>query len=149
MAGRYLSRFAALSLADKVDTGRLLALLAAAELSVRFMPLPGACRLFGLRLATGGSPHGGVSPSGATGSLSGRELRRVQLLRRLADHWPFGTGPCLRRSLVLGRTLRRYGPELRLGAAIDGTDLRAHAWVEIDGWSVDPEAASGHVALVP
>ena len=47
--------------------------------------------------------------------------------------WPFGTGVCLRRSLVIGRCVRRLRPTLRIGVARHGTGIGAHAWLEVPG----------------
>ena len=43
--------------------------------------------------------------------------------------------PCLTQALVARRFLRRHGveTELRLGALLDGSQFRAHAWLERDG----------------
>lgn len=48
---------------------------------------------------------------------------------------------CLRRCLLLGHRLRELDPVLRIGVS-RGPDavFAAHAWLEIDGISLDPEA---------
>ena len=65
--------------------------------------------------------------------LSPRELRQLRATRWLMRRWPFGAGPCLRESLVVGRLLRGRSPRLKLGIAPDGGGIIAHAWVEVDG----------------
>lgn len=65
--------------------------------------------------------------------------RRVHAVRVVMDRWP--TSTCLRRALILGWLLRSLDPRLRLGVArVDGR-IEGHAWVEVDGRSLDPMAA--------
>ncbi len=53
---------------------------------------------------------------------------------------------CLQRSLVLHRWLRQAGlsSELRVGVRKDGTELKAHAWIELEGQVVNdwPESVA-------
>lgn len=65
--------------------------------------------------------------------------RRLHLSNRVMDRWPFG-GTCLRRSLLVGSRLRELHPLLRIGVSRD-EGLRAHAWIDIDGKSLDPAAS--------
>lgn len=54
----------------------------------------------------------------------------------MVAHWPFGRGPCLRQSLVIGHLLRSRQPVLRLGVGeVDGR-VMAHAWIEFSGTSI-------------
>lgn len=56
---------------------------------------------------------------------------------------------CLPRALLLERLLahRGIGAELRIGVLRDGDRVRAHAWVECAGLTLDPDpAAAGRFA---
>lgn len=48
---------------------------------------------------------------------------------------------CLRRCLVIGNRLRHLYPILRIGVRREGTAIVAHSWLEIDGFTLDPESA--------
>jgi hypothetical protein len=75
------------------------------------------------------------------------ELRRAQryahLIEMVARHHTV-PARCLHRSLVLHHWLRAEGlpSELRIGVRKDGGDLKAHAWVDLGGWTLgDPPGA--------
>ena len=72
-------------------------------------------------------------------SLSARQTRSVRVVDTLFSLWPW-KGTCLRRSLVLTSRLSELSPCLRVGVRRDSGRMTAHAWVEIDGVSWDPEA---------
>lgn len=78
---------------------------------------------------------------GATARLSATERRRLRAAWRVLRHWPFGD-TCLRRALVGGHVLRRRKPVLRVGVAKVEGRIQAHAWLEIDGVSLDPVGAA-------
>lgn len=59
--------------------------------------------------------------------------RQLRWTWKVAEAWPFGKGPCLRRVLVGGHLLRRLDPAVRLGVIGEGHTVLAHAWLEIDG----------------
>ncbi len=101
------------------------------ELLIRWVPLPRLSTLLGVRVNL--APVGASVEQLPITELSPRARRQLRCTRRVADSWPFGAGPCLRRSLVLGHLLRDRRPALRLGVAGTGDALLAHAWVEIDG----------------
>ena len=83
----------------------------------------------------------GRSPQTVVGvvSLSARQMRSVRVVDTLFSLWPW-KGTCLRRSLVLMSRLTASSPRLRVGVRRDSGRMTAHAWVEIDGVSWDPEA---------
>lgn len=58
---------------------------------------------------------------------------------------------CLHRSLALHRRVRREGlsSQLRIGVVKDGSDLKAHAWVELNGSPVgeDPDGVARFAVL--
>jgi len=132
-----------------------------AEIGVRTVPLPRLGRFFGAPLST--SQHEPLSTlrgdriSSPTGALEGVEargepdgerfvgssapmdagaLRRLKVLGVIAPRWPFCKGPCLRQALVAGRILRGRQPRLRIGVAVEGSDVMAHAWLEVDGFCI-------------
>lgn len=110
-----------------------------AETGLRTVGLRRTAALLGLRL--GGAP--GTTPRTAfdTAQLTSRELRALRIDRRvLRLRWVNGT--CLRTALLLGRTLRSRDPQIVLGVRRDGAEIRAHAWLRIDGADLDPEGAA-------
>ncbi|TDE07478.1 lasso peptide biosynthesis B2 protein [Jiangella asiatica] len=124
------------------------ALLAAAgvalvvEVGLRVTTLPRLARLLGAPLRTddGGDLMPPSTPARLGPSLTPATRRRLRAVRRVLRHWPFGD-TCLRRALVSGHVLRRLRPVLRVGVAkVDGR-IQAHAWLEIDGVSLDPAGA--------
>ena len=75
-----------------------------------------------------------VLPRGAQGSIAA--------VYRVLRHWPWGD-TCLRRALLLGHRLSWLDPTLRIGVRRAGDGgVGAHAWLEIGGHSIDPEAAN-------
>ena len=58
---------------------------------------------------------------------------------RLLRRRPFNP-TCLRRALLGGYVLRRHAPVVRIGVAKTDKLVLAHAWVEVDGVSLDPDA---------
>lgn len=101
--------------------------LAIVELVVRSVPLPRLSTMMGTPLVTDDPP---LERSGHP-QLTPAEGRRLRMLDAVAPHWPFCDGPCLRQALVAGRVLKRHGPRLRIGAALDGDAFMAHAWLEV------------------
>lgn len=107
---------------------------AGVEVGVRTVPLPRLARLVGVPLDTGAHR---ARPAGLRGEPSARTRRQLRATRRVMRHWPYGD-TCLRHALVLGQRLRRLSPSLRVGVAkVDG-EVRAHAWLEVDGGVLDP-----------
>lgn len=103
------------------------------EAGLRLAPLPRLAGLLGAPLAVD-VPDPAVH---ARLRLSPSDRRRVRAARRVLRHWPFGD-TCLRQALVMGRLVRHLHPTLRVGVArIDG-EVRAHAWLDIDGALLDP-----------
>jgi hypothetical protein len=113
----------------------VVAIASGVELGLRFTTLPRVARLLGLPLALGGA-----SPATQPVVLPRRTAWRMRVVDAVMRRWPWGD-TCLRRSLVTGHRLRSLGPVLRLGVRDVVThQLAAHAWLEIDGGSLDPEA---------
>lgn len=72
--------------------------------------------------------------------------RQLEHLTAIAGQHGLINATCLRQSLLLYWMLRRRGlaPELRLGVRRESGDLDAHAWVEVDGRSLDRSATRHH-----
>lgn len=73
----------------------------------------------------------------------------VRAVRRARSYGVF-RGNCLSQSLALLWMLRRSGHDgrLRIGVKSDAGRLLSHAWVELDGETIDPAAiASQYVAF--
>lgn len=114
------------------------------ELALRRVAVDRLAGWLGVNLRLSGHPT--VGPTSLTAcNFRPEELRKARLARRLLRYWPFGQGPCLRESLVVGHALRRHCPVLRLGVARDGQSIAAHAWLEVGGVSL--EADQGFLPL--
>ena len=105
--------------------------LAVVEATIRWVPLPTLSS--GLRCPVDLSPSVGGAAIASSHELGRRARRELRCAQRVADAWPLSHGPCLRRALVGGHLLRRFGTRVRLGTYDDGGSLAAHAWLEIDG----------------
>lgn len=72
------------------------------------------------------------------------EAKRMARWLELASRHHVVGAHCLHRSLALHAALRRMGLEsvLRIGVRKDGTLLRAHAWIELDGQVINDAEAS-------
>jgi hypothetical protein len=111
--------------------GWVLAWLLVVEVGLRIARLPRLAGALGVVVAS-------EEPAPTTGRtvLRPSEARRLRALATVAPHWPFGSGACLRQSLVAGYILRAHEPRLRLGVDAGGGELHAHAWLEVDGLGV-------------
>ena len=101
------------------------------EALIRWMSLPRLGRLLGVRLDF--SPSDPGRRQYAISSLDAPSRRSVRAARSVSNAWPLSRGPCLRRALVMSRLLRSHDPAIRLGITRGTGEVRAHAWVEIDG----------------
>lgn len=106
------------------------------EPTVRLLPLRTAARLAGARLDLGPD----VAERDAWPELAPVDRERCDLALRLLAHRPF-RATCLRRALVLATIVRRHRPALRVGVTKAAGAVAAHAWLEIAGATLDPEAA--------
>lgn len=110
---------------------RALYVIILVELSIRWVRLQRLGRWLGVRVD--------LHPTTTSGELLPLEelpptaQRQLRCTWKVADAWPFGQGPCLRRALVGGHLVRRLDPAVRLGVIGGGDTLLAHAWLEIDG----------------
>lgn len=115
------------------------------EIGLRTVGLPRLSRWMGAPLQLDGAPD---APDFMFPSLEPWAKRRLSAVRRVLRHWPFGD-TCLRLALVSGRRLRKLGPMLRVGVTKQDGELKAHAWLEIDGVSLDPAAPQLFAVLAP
>jgi hypothetical protein len=108
-----------------------------AELAVRVTSLDRAAGLFGVRLAFDDAP---VMPLPSEPiPLTEAERLSMRSVSRISPRVYGPTRGCLRRSLVVGRVLRRLEPVMRLGAQRREEALVVHAWVDINGFRLDAE----------
>ncbi|MGN0065019.1 MAG: lasso peptide biosynthesis B2 protein [Nocardioides sp.] len=123
--------------ADLVRTAAALALAVVVEVGLRTLRLPRLSAILGVPLdtlpaTTMERTEPVVVPRWAR--------RRLAATRRALKYWPFGDS-CLRLALVGGCLVRRLDPTLRIGVAKHDGEIKAHAWLEIEGLSLDPGAA--------
>jgi hypothetical protein len=122
------------SWSDRAELVRDVALLARIEWGLRRSTLP---KLVGrLGIGWGGAPKAIDPEVDALPSWAGRRFR---IALAVCKRWPFGD-TCLRRSLLIGNRLSSLEPVLRIGVDRPAEGLLAHAWLEIDGRSLDPES---------
>jgi hypothetical protein len=113
------------------DAAIAVVMLAVTEIVVRFAGLERCARWYGVGLGSGTT-----TPEGEL-RLPMWARRRLRMVVKVARHWP-RDGMCLRQSLVAGRRLRRLGPVLNIGVRRDDEGVHAHAWLSINGHSIDP-----------
>lgn len=115
------------------------------EIGLRTVGLPRLARLMGTRLALDGDA---ATRQVQRGDLPEWAWRRLAASRRVVRHWPFGD-TCLRVALVCGRRLRTLEPVLRVGVRKEDGELKAHAWLDVRGTSLDPWAAQDYAVMTP
>lgn len=98
-------------------------------------------RLFGFQRLLRYVP---TAPRSGDGPLHAEVRRRVRRYSRRIEnsaHFHIARSHCLHRSLVLHFWLRREGlpSELRIGVRKQDGELRAHAWVELQGMVVNDQ----------
>lgn len=120
------------------------------EIGLRTTTLPRLARFLGTPLAVADASRPAPAPSVRDSPrvvLPPRARRQVDATRRVLRHWPFGD-TCLRQALVSGQRLRKLGPTLHIGVARRDGEVRAHAWLLIDGCVLDPlDAARSYTPL--
>ncbi len=96
-----------------------------------------------------------IGAGGARRTATADDVQAARRLARLADiagrHGPV-RATCLRQALVLHGWLRRRGlnPEIVIGVRRDGaTPVDAHAWVELNGVSIDVGGISAGEGSAP
>jgi hypothetical protein len=120
----------------------------AVELGIRALRLPTVARW--ARVPLGGSE--GVPADDALEVLpvllSDADRRRLRVATLVMRHWPFDE-KCLRMALVCGYRIRRLGPRLVIGVALVDGEVKAHAWLTVDGVSLDPSGSATFLSLTP
>jgi hypothetical protein len=134
---RSLSRAVRRTPGDLWTAVRTLALAPVVEIGLRTRGLEGTARALRVRLCID-------DPADATASqldlrLSAAERRRLRVAWSVLAIAPLD-GSCLRRSLVGARLLRARDPAVRIGVRKTPEGIKAHAWLEIEGISLDPDA---------
>ena len=119
---------------DWLRTAGAFVLAAVVEVGLRTMRLPRLSALLGVPLDTAPAQQGTRTEPVIVPRWARRRLRAA---RRALKHWPFGDS-CLRVALVGGFLVRRLDPALRIGVARHDGAVKAHAWLEIEGLSLDP-----------
>lgn len=130
-----MSRLPCIRAVEVPELAVALVLAVVVEVGLRTTTLPRLARALGTPLAVDQLDYA------TTGfELPASGLRRMESARRVLRHWPLGD-TCLRQALMTGWMLRRLRPALQLGVAkVDG-EVRAHAWLVIQGTVVDPRRA--------
>lgn len=129
-----MNRRSRLGAADLVCTAIALILAAVVEIGLRTLRLPRMSRILGIPL---GIDPPSRRPDAIPVTIPGWARRRLAAARRALRHWPFGD-TCLRKALVGGAMIRSLDPVLRIGVARHEGALKAHAWIELEGLSLDP-----------
>ncbi|KQQ42941.1 lasso peptide biosynthesis B2 protein [Nocardioides sp. Leaf307] len=118
-------------------------LYAVVEVLLRTRRLPEVCSALGVAL---GAEPSTPAVAGLAPTTAHRVSRALRGARLVGARWPW-RGTCLRQSLVAGRLLRDLSPALVMGVRRDETGaLTAHAWLVVDGCSLDVE--SPHYAVL-
>ncbi len=123
---------------------RTAALATLVELGLRTLPLPRLARLLRVRLVLDGTAGRRTDPRLIRLSEDEREL--LDVTWRVLRHRPFN-GTCLRRALLGAHALRRRDHAVRIGVQKVGGEVKAHAWLEVDGIVVDPDGVESFRTL--
>lgn len=117
------------------------------EIGLGTMGLPRLAALVGAPIAwEDQNSQADAAPPRRVALSEGSKLR-VRAARRVLRRWPFGD-TCLRQALVIGQRLHKLHPQLHVGVAKLDDEVRAHAWLVIDGNILDTfHAASSYLTL--
>ncbi|MCM3660787.1 lasso peptide biosynthesis B2 protein [Georgenia satyanarayanai] len=127
-----------------VRAARAAALAALVEIGLRTLPLPRLARLLRVRLVLDGTAGRRADPRLIR--LTPDERERLDVTWRVLRHRPFN-GTCLRRALLGAHVLRHREHAVRIGVQkVDG-EVKAHAWLEVDGIVVDPDGVESFRTL--
>jgi hypothetical protein len=114
---------------ELATTFRVLALFVLVEVLIRPVSLTRLIGLLGCKLSLDPPlPETALAPPTVLSTAAKRQMRCT---RRVARHWPFAQGPCLRSALVGAHLLRRLDPTIRIGTVGTDAALSAHAWIEV------------------
>lgn len=115
------------------------------EVGLRVTTLPRLAKFLGVPLAMDGDaglPQPSVSTDPERTILPAVARRRIRATRTVMRHWPLGD-TCLRQALVSGQRIRGLNPNLHVGVAKVGSEVRAHAWLTVGDTVIDPMRAAG------
>lgn len=140
---RVCGHYRAMSWATRREYLVVSMLAAGSELGIRLLPLPRVARLFRVRFVDGA----GAEAIEAITELPPWATTRLRVVRTVMSRWPVD-GTCLRHSLVAGQRIRALQPQLRLGVSRGGAGVVAHAWLEVDGRSLDA-SSDRYLPLLP
>lgn len=115
------------------------------EWLIRRRDLRAASRWAGVTMALDGSSAPPIADVKDV-EFNARERARLDVAWRVLRTPPFDA-TCLRRALVGGYFLRHRDPILRVGVTKKDGQVFAHAWIEIDGVSLDPDGATKYAVL--
>lgn len=115
------------------------------EVGLRTMRLPRLARILGVPLSELADD---VRDDTTQLAIPSAAVRRLRISAKVMRHWPFDE-KCLRRSLVCGYRIRELNPSLVVGVAIVGNEVKAHAWLTVDGISLDSLGSTSFLGLVP
>jgi hypothetical protein len=114
------------------------------ELGLRIVGLKRTAQFLRVRLLFE-APGGGATTRRADFPLDTVERRRLRIAWLVLTIGPFDDS-CLRRALVGAWQLRKREPAIRVGIRKTTSGINAHAWLEIDGVSLDPDAPGDFAA---
>ncbi|WP_193311277.1 lasso peptide biosynthesis B2 protein [Georgenia satyanarayanai] len=123
---------------------RTAVLATAVEIGLRTLPLPRLAHLLRVRLVLDGTAGRRTDPRLIR--LTEEERERLDVTWRVLRHRPFN-GTCLRRALLGAHALRYRDHAVRIGVQKVAGEVKAHAWLEIDGIVVDPDGVESFRTL--
>lgn len=127
------------SLGDLRVVAGTLVLAPLVEIGLRTVGVRRTAGMLKIRLVFEGLPRT-TKPGRTEPQLLPRERRRLTVAWRILELGPFDS-TCLRRAIVGARLLRTRNHAVRIGVRTTSEGFKAHAWLEIDGISLDPDAS--------
>lgn len=132
------SRVRRMSGAKMLVVLRVVILAPTVELCLRTMAIQRTARLLRIRVRLEDGP-GAPESLRPELRMTKQERRTIAIAWRVLDIGPFNS-TCLRRSIVGACLMRRRDHAVRIGVLRMASGFKAHAWLEIDGISLDPDA---------
>lgn len=127
-----------LSAAEWRDVATTLSIAVVVEVGLRLLKLPTLTRLLHVSMEAEEAPvRAGDHP--AIAILPRRDAQRLLIVYRVMRRWPYDE-KCLRRSLVAAVQIRKHSPAVVIGVSLVGGEVKAHAWLRLDGTDLDPTA---------
>lgn len=126
---------------ERVPTALAFFAAVGVDFALRGVRVEALARAMGVPLRSASGPRPAASVR-----MTPREARLVRCVDRGLR--VLGPGQCLRRALLLGWLLGRRDAEIRIGVRREASNVRAHAWLEVDGLAF-AEPAETLAAYVP